>query len=52
MEAVKEKKRGIREKISITLSELSESELADKTKAVENRLFEFANFFESKIVLL
>jgi 5-formyltetrahydrofolate cyclo-ligase len=52
MEAVKEKKRGIREKISITLSELSESELAYKTKAVENRLFEFANFFESKIVLL
>ena len=52
MEAVKERKRGIREKISITLSELSESELADKTKAVKNRLFEFANFFESKIVLL
>ena len=52
MEAVKEKKRVIREKISITLSAFSDSELADKTKAVENRLFEFANFFESKIVLL
>jgi len=52
MEAVKERKRGLREKISITLSTLSAAEAADKTKAIENRLFEFANFVEAKIVLL
>ncbi len=52
MEAVKEKKRGLREKISITLSTLSAAETAEKTKAIENRLFEFANFVEAKIVLL
>ncbi|MBL0700477.1 MAG: 5-formyltetrahydrofolate cyclo-ligase [Desulfosarcina sp.] len=52
MEAVKEKKRIIRETISTTLSAFSDSELTDKTKDVENRLFDFANFFESKIVLL
>lgn len=52
MEAVREKKCGIREDISITLSALSASDLENKTKAIENRLFEFANFLESNIILL
>ncbi|MBL0717308.1 MAG: 5-formyltetrahydrofolate cyclo-ligase [Desulfosarcina sp.] len=52
MEAVREKKNGIRENISITLSALSASDLENKTKAIENRLFEFANFLESNILLL
>ncbi|MCD6184596.1 MAG: 5-formyltetrahydrofolate cyclo-ligase [Deltaproteobacteria bacterium] len=52
MEAVREKKCGIRENISITLSTLSASDLENKTKAIENRLFEFANFLESNIILL
>ena len=52
MEAVREKKIGIRENISITLSALSASDLENKTKAIENRLFEFANFLESNIILL
>ena len=52
MEVVREKKIGIRENISITLSALSASDLENKTKAIENRLFEFANFLESNIILL
>lgn len=52
MEAVKEKKTAIRKNISKRLSELSKSELSEKTESIENRLFEFANFMEAKIILL
>jgi len=52
MEEIQDKKREIRISIADKLDVFSADEIAKKTKAIENRLFEFANFFESKIVLL
>jgi len=49
---IKESKREIGDNIITILSSLSESELLKKTKRLEDRLFEFANFLESKIALL
>ena len=46
------KKRELRDSIAKKLGELSESEFAEKIKKIENRLFDFANFVESKIPLL
>jgi len=52
MEEIKEKKRELREQITTVLSELSPEVLSDKNKIVEDKLFNFANFLESKITLL
>ncbi len=52
MEEMQEKKRDLRDSIAKNLGALSENELAEKTKKIENRLFDFANFVEAKIPLL
>ena len=52
MEEFKETKDDIRNNIAKTLAALSNSEVDERIKRIENRLFEFANFLESNIVLL
>jgi len=52
MEEIQEKKNDIRSEIKNVLNSLSGSERLKKTKDIENRLFEFANFLEAKIALL
>ena len=52
MEEISAAKIQIRDDIANAISALSESEINEKTAAVENRLFAFANFLESKIALL
>lgn len=52
MEEIREKKQEIRDEIIQKISNLGDKQLAAKTKAVEGRLFEFANFLEARIVLL
>jgi 5-formyltetrahydrofolate cyclo-ligase len=52
MEEISAAKIQIREDIANTISALSENEIKEKTTAIQNRLFEFANFLESKIALL
>lgn len=52
MEEIQEKKNDIRNEIRNVLDSLSGSERLKKTKDIENRLFEFANFLEAKIALL
>ena len=52
MEEIQIAKSQIREEITQKFAALSAKELAEKTKAIENRLFDFANFLESKITLL
>jgi 5-formyltetrahydrofolate cyclo-ligase len=52
MEDVQERKREIRNSVKAELAACSDSQLSDITKIIENRLFEFANFLEAKIVLL
>jgi hypothetical protein len=52
MDEVREKKQEIRNEISTFFSSLSKATLEANTRIIENRLFEFANFLESKIVLL
>ena len=52
MEDIKEKKREIREDMAKKLKTFSAGELIEKTRGIEERLFEFANFLESKVVLL
>jgi len=52
MEEISAAKIQIRADIANTISALSESEILEKTSAIGNRLFEFANFLESKIALL
>ena len=42
----------IREDIAKKISALSESKIAEKTRAIEAKLFDFANFLEAKIALL
>lgn len=51
MEEIKEKKQEVRKDIEKKFSSLSEDEIANKNKAIEQRLFEFANFLEARIVL-
>ncbi|MCP4688187.1 MAG: 5-formyltetrahydrofolate cyclo-ligase [Desulfobacterales bacterium] len=45
-------KAEIRDEVANKLAELSAEEIAKTTKLIENRLFDFANFLESKIILL
>jgi 5-formyltetrahydrofolate cyclo-ligase len=52
MEEVREKKQEIRDNIARKIGALGPDEVAAKTKAIEERLFEFANFLEARIVLL
>ena len=52
MEEISAAKIQIRDDIANTISMLSASEIDEKTKAIESRLFGFANFLESKIALL
>ena len=52
MEEIQIAKSQIREEIAQKFAELSAKEIAEKTEAIENRLFDFANFLESKIALL
>jgi 5-formyltetrahydrofolate cyclo-ligase len=52
MEEIGAAKIQIRDDISQKMSELSESIRAEKNRAIEARLFEFANFLEAKIALL
>jgi len=52
MDEVKSTKNDIRNEITEKLSALSEAEIIEKSTIIENKLFEFANFIESKIVLL
>ncbi|MCF8068943.1 MAG: 5-formyltetrahydrofolate cyclo-ligase [Desulfobacterales bacterium] len=52
MDEILEKKREIRDEVAELLSAFSKKELKKINRDVEDRLFEFANFMESKIVLL
>jgi 5-formyltetrahydrofolate cyclo-ligase len=52
MEEIREKKQEIRNNVAKILGKLSDKEIAKKTKKIEDRLFDFANFLEAKIVLL
>jgi 5-formyltetrahydrofolate cyclo-ligase len=52
MEEIGAAKIQIREDIAEIISALAESDIAKKVKAIEDRLFEFANFLEAKIALL
>ena len=52
MEEIQITKSQIREEIAEKINALSAKELAEKTKAIEDRLFDFANFLESKITLM
>jgi 5-formyltetrahydrofolate cyclo-ligase len=52
MDEVREKKQEIRSEISTFFKSLSSEALAAHTRIIEDRLFEFANFLESRIVLL
>jgi len=52
MEETLKTKSEIRSDIAAILNALSDNEIKEKTKEIENRLFGFANFLESKIALL
>ena len=52
MEEIREKKQAIRDEVARKTGALAPELLTEKTKAIENRLFEFANFLESRIILL
>jgi 5-formyltetrahydrofolate cyclo-ligase len=52
MDEVREKKQEIRNEIATFFDALDDEVLAANTTIIENRLFEFANFLESKIVML
>jgi 5-formyltetrahydrofolate cyclo-ligase len=52
MEEIGAAKIQIREDIAKIISAVTASDIAKKVTAIEDRLFEFANFLEAKIVLL
>ena len=52
MDEVREKKQEIRDEVATYFKSLSGDVLQTNTRVIENRLFEFANFLESKIVML
>ena len=52
MEEIREKKQEIRNEMMRMITECSPDTLAAKTKAIEERLFEFANFLEARIAML
>ena len=52
MEELQLKKSELREDIAKKVAALPAKEIAEKTRAIEARLFDFANFLESKIALM
>jgi 5-formyltetrahydrofolate cyclo-ligase len=52
MEEIQVTKSQIRTDVADALTALSEKEIAEKTSAIEKRLFDFANFLEAKVALL
>jgi 5-formyltetrahydrofolate cyclo-ligase len=52
MEEIQITKSQIREKTAQKLAALAAKDIAEKTKAIEDKLFDFANFLESKIALM
>jgi 5-formyltetrahydrofolate cyclo-ligase len=52
MDEIQEKKREIRNDMMKLLDSMPDTVRAEKTKAIEERLFEFANFLEANISLL
>jgi 5-formyltetrahydrofolate cyclo-ligase len=52
MDEIKAAKEQIRKEIVNALNGFTEKQRGEKTKAIESRLFEFANFLEARIVLL
>ena len=52
MEEIQKSKADIRKEIATEIGNLSQEELTEKTKKIEERLFDFANFLESKIALM
>ena len=52
MDEIQEKKQEIRTEITKLLNAMSDEIRTQKTKAIEDRLFEFANFLEANIALL
>ena len=52
MDEIQEKKQEIRTEIAKLLNMMSADVRTQKTKAIEDRLFEFANFLEANIALL
>ena len=52
MDDLKQTKSKIRKDMITTLESLSEDEIALKTRKIENRLFDFANFVEANITML
>ena len=52
MEEIREKKQEIRNEITRRIAEQDPDVLVAKTKAIEERLFEFANYLEARIALL
>jgi len=52
MEEIAAAKSQIRNDIAEMIAALSKDEIEEKTRVIENRLFEFANFLEAKVVLL
>jgi 5-formyltetrahydrofolate cyclo-ligase len=52
MDEVRQKKQEIRNEISTFFETLTAQQIEASTQIIESRLFEFANFLESKIVML
>lgn len=52
MEEIQEKKHGIRTEITKLLTNMSDDVRNEKNQAIEDRLFDFANFLEANITLL
>ena len=52
MEEIQVKKSQLREEIAKKIAALPAKEIAEKTSAIETRLFDFANFLESAIALM
>ena len=52
MEEIQAAKAEARETVAKARESLSEAEITGKTKTIESRLFEFANFLESNIVMM
>ncbi len=51
MEDIKERKASVRKEVTEAVGSISNGEMATKNSAIEERLFDFANFAEAKIVL-
>ena len=52
MEEIQKSKADIRKEIATEIGNLSQEKLDEKTKLIEERLFDFANFLEAKIALM